>query len=88
MGAVHAGVPQVLAPLFTSDQAVNARHVAGVGAGRAVSAGPDAVMRACCEVLAVLADPAYRANAQAVAAAIAALPPASDAVALVQRLAR
>ncbi len=40
MGALTAGVPQVVAPIFTSDQIINARHVAAVGAGRAVPSGP------------------------------------------------
>ena len=36
MGALAGGVPQVVAPIFTSDQVVNGRHVAAVGAGIAV----------------------------------------------------
>lgn len=86
MGAIEAGLPQVVAPIFTSDQVVNARHVASIGAGRAVSPGPDAVPLACSELLAVLENPTYRHAAREVAAAAAALPPADDAVALVERL--
>lgn len=87
MGALTAGVPQVVAPLFTTDQLINARHVAAAGAGRAVTVGPDGVAAACREVLEVLHDPAYRANAESVAAAAAALPPAADAIAVLERLA-
>ncbi len=88
MGAVRAGVPQVVAPIFTTDQVVNARHVAGVGAGRALDPGHDVVSRACAEVVTVLADPAYRTRARSVAAAAAALPAAADAVAVLEDLAR
>lgn len=87
MGAITAGVPQVVAPIFTSDQAVNARHIAAVGAGRAVSPGPDVVVRACQEVRPVLEDPGYRHRAAVVAAAIAALPSTADTVAVIQHLA-
>ena len=47
MGAIAAGLPQVVAPIFTDDQVVNARHVAAVGVGRAASPGPDGVSQAC-----------------------------------------
>lgn len=85
MGALAAGVPQVVAPIFTSDQIVNARHVAAIGAGRMVAAGPDAPGRACAEVAGVLADPAYRRVAAEVAAEIAVLPPVSQALDVLER---
>lgn len=85
MGALAAGVPQVVAPIFTSDQIVNARHVAAIGAGRMVAAGPDAPGRACREVAGVLADPGYRRAAAEVAAGIEALPPVSQALAVLER---
>ena len=88
MGAVAAGVPQVVAPIFSSDQVVNARHVAAVGAGRAVSPGPAAISTACAEVSTVLGEPAYGVRARSVAASVAALPPAADAVSVVERAAR
>lgn len=87
MGALAAGVPQVIAPLFTSDQAVNARHVQAVGAGQAVAPGVGAATLACGEVAAVLADPGYRTVARAVAEAIGALAPAAEAVAVIERFA-
>ncbi len=85
MGALAAGVPQVVAPIFSSDQRINARHVAAVGAGRAVEPGPDVIERACREVMATLEDRSYRESARAMAAAIAALPPAAEAVAVIER---
>lgn len=87
MGALAAGIPQVIAPLFTSDQIINARQVSAVGAGRDVEAGPGAAALACREVLAALEDPGYRAGAHAVAEAIAALPSATEAVAVIESLA-
>ena len=88
MGAVAAGVPQVVVPIFSSDQVVNARHVAGLGVGRAVAPGPEAVTAACGEVLSVVADPAYLDRARSVAAAVDALPSAAEAVPVVERAAR
>ncbi len=86
MGALAAGVPQVVMPIFTSDQLSNAEHVAAVGAGIAVPMGPGSVARAAGEVPRLLADPSYAEGARAVAAEIADLPPASDAVAALERL--
>ena len=88
MGAMQAGVPQVVAPIFTSDQVVNGRYVAAVGAGRATGVGPDAVGWACGQVLTVLTDPAYRARAESIAASIATLPQTADAVAVLQGIGR
>lgn len=87
MGALAAGVPQVVAPIFTSDQRVNARHVAARGVGRMVAAGADAPGRACAEVAGVLTDPAYRRRAAEVAAEIETLPPVSKALDVLERLA-
>ncbi len=87
MGALAAGVPQVVAPIFSSDQRINARHVAAVGAGCAIDPGPDVIERACREVMTMLEDPSYRRSAQAVAAEIAALPSAAEAVAVIERYA-
>ena len=86
MGALAAGVPQVVMPLFTSDQLANSLHVAAIGAGIAVPMGPGAVARAADDVRRLLADPSYAEAARGVAAQIAALPPTSDAVAMLERL--
>src|SRR4051794_22131656 len=66
LGALAAGVPLVEVPLFASDQHVNARRVAAVGAG--VLAEPTGI-RAALDT--VLADPSYRAAARTMAAELA-----------------
>jgi EryCIII-like glycosyltransferase len=86
MGALADGVPQVVMPVFSSDQLSNALHVAAVGAGIAVEMGPGSVVRAAESLPRLLADPSYAAGARAVADEIADLPPASDAVAVLERL--
>ncbi|MBF4769202.1 glycosyltransferase family 1 protein [Nocardioides agariphilus] len=86
MGALAAGVPQVVMPVFTSDQLANSLHVAAVGAGIAVPMGPGSVALAADAVVTVLADPAYALSANQVAGDIADLPPASDAVRLLESL--
>ena len=88
MGALAAGVPQVVAPIFTSDQVANGVHVAAVGAGLAVPMGPGSVARAAGEVRTLLADPSYAAAARTVRDAIADLPPPSAAVPVLEALAR
>ena len=80
MGALAAGVPQVVVPLFTFDQVVNGDHVAAVGAGRAVERGPSSVGSAAAEIPELLADPTYAASARRVAAAMAELPSTAEAV--------
>lgn len=80
MGALRAGVPQVVAPLFTFDQIVNGQHVAAVGAGLTVEKGPASVGPAAAQVPRLLKAPAYAAAARRIATALGDLPPASDAV--------
>jgi UDP:flavonoid glycosyltransferase YjiC (YdhE family) len=80
MGALTAGVPQVVSPLFTFDQVVNGDHVASVGAGITTAIWPGAVGRAAAELPRLLADPTYAESSRRVAAAIAELPPPSEAV--------
>ncbi|HVF05676.1 MAG TPA: glycosyltransferase [Frankiaceae bacterium] len=73
-GALAAGVPLAVLPLFSYDQYVNADAVAVSGAGRAVTEASglrDAVRQ-------LLDDDAARAAAGRVAAEMAALPPAAD----------
>ena len=89
LGALAAGLPLVVVPLF-ADQPVNARRVAAVGAGLAVEPDPgsaaDAIrgrvdpgaLRAAIE--AVLGEAAYRRAARRVAEEIAALPGADAAL--------
>jgi hypothetical protein len=79
MGALVAGVPQVVVPLFTFDQIVNGDRVAAVGAGLTVERGPSSVEFAAAEVPRLLADPTYAASARRIAAAIADLPSTAEA---------
>ena len=89
LGAVAAGVPLVVVPLF-GDQPDSARRVEAVGAGVAVwPQRADESMRSGLDsaalrdaVVAVLDDPAYGRVASVLAAEMAALPPADEALAL------
>jgi MGT family glycosyltransferase len=80
MGALAAGVPQVVMPVFTFDQLVNGEHVAAAGAGIAVPMGPGSVTRACDDLRTLLADSSYAAAARRVAQEIAGLPTPDEAV--------
>ncbi|GAA4901709.1 glycosyltransferase [Actinomycetospora succinea] len=94
LGALAAGVPLVITPLF-ADQPENARRVAEIGAGVRVgprdpgaptsAIDPADLRRAITDVL---ADPAPAAVARRVAAEIDALPPADDAVAVISAAVR
>jgi UDP:flavonoid glycosyltransferase YjiC (YdhE family) len=87
MGALAAGVPQVVAPIFSSDQVVNGEHVAAAGAGLTVDVGPTAVARAAVQVPRLLADPSYTVSARRIADAMRELPPPARAVAVLAHLA-
>lgn len=87
MGALAAGVPQVVAPIFTFDQVVNGEHVAAVGAGLTVEVGPTAVTSAAAEIPRLLEVPTYAASARRIAGAMRDLPPPAEAVAVLAALA-
>jgi UDP:flavonoid glycosyltransferase YjiC (YdhE family) len=96
MVALAAGVPQVVLPLFASDQRLNADAVARSGVGRVVgdtsgdAALPDPAALAAATppaLAAILDDPAYAGAAGSLAAAVAELPPPSASVTLVESLA-
>ncbi|HEY5841128.1 MAG TPA: nucleotide disphospho-sugar-binding domain-containing protein, partial [Mycobacterium sp.] len=80
MGALAAGVPQVVVPLFTFDQVINGDHVAAVGAGITVERGPASVEVAAAEVPRLLADPTFAESARRIAASITDLPSTAEAV--------
>ena len=88
LGAVAAGVPLVVVPLF-ADQPENARRVAEVGAGLAVEPNredPGATVGALREAVgAVLAEPSYRERAGTLAAELAGEPPVDEAVAMFEQ---
>jgi UDP:flavonoid glycosyltransferase YjiC (YdhE family) len=85
LGAVAAGVPLVVVPLF-ADQPENARRVAEVGAGLAVEPNredPGATVGALRDALgAVLSGPSYGERARALATELAGEPPVDEAVAM------
>jgi UDP:flavonoid glycosyltransferase YjiC (YdhE family) len=87
MAALAGGVPQVVVPLFSYDQFVNAEQVAAAGAGVCLDGGPDAMPALAAALEKVLGDPSYREKARGVAAAMAALPPVASAVSLLEELA-
>ena len=69
LGALAAGVPLVVVPLFAEDQHINARQVAAVGAGLHTPADADAIRAA---LHTILGEESYRATARGLAAQIAA----------------
>ena len=81
-GALAAGVPLVVAPLF-ADQPDNAERVHELGAGIVLEPGGHGIAAA---VGAVLADGRYAARAAAVAQDIRALPTVADAAGVVREL--
>lgn len=86
MACLSVGVPLVVIPV-NGDQPRNARRCADLGVGRVVGPEertPEAIRAA---VVAVLADPTYRANAERLRDTMAALPGMDHAVALLERLA-
>lgn len=86
MGALDAGLPQVLVPLLADDPC-NARRCAALGLGVALApaqVAPERVRRA---VRAVLAGRGYRARVRRMRAELHALPGVEEAVALLERLA-
>ena len=91
LGAIAAGVPLVVVPLF-ADQPQNAKRVAEVGAGLAVEpnrAEPEATiapLRAAIQT--VLSEPSYRERARMLADELRGEPPVDEAVPLLERLDR
>jgi hypothetical protein len=91
LGGIAAGLPMVIVPLF-ADQPENARRVEETGAGVAVvpdRTNPDAAETGLREAIGtVLAEPSYRAQAEALAAESRAQPRVDDLVPLFGRLRR
>jgi UDP:flavonoid glycosyltransferase YjiC (YdhE family) len=84
LGALAAGVPIVVVPLF-ADYPYNAQRVAAVGAGVAVAPDSHAIRDGLARVL---ANESYRAAAESLAAEMRLNPPADAAVETLAVLAR
>jgi UDP:flavonoid glycosyltransferase YjiC (YdhE family) len=87
MTALAAGVPQLVLPLFSSDQFLNADRVQEVGVGIRRLGGPDAVPEVPGLVQQLLDEPGYAEAARRVAADMAALPDVTTTVAVLEELA-
>ena len=87
MTTVAAGLPQLVLPLFASDQFHNAERVEAVGAGLRLVDGLAAMDQVQAAVAELLAEPRYADAARSVAAEIAALPDVSTMVPVLRELA-
>jgi UDP:flavonoid glycosyltransferase YjiC (YdhE family) len=87
MTALAGGVPQVVIPLFASDQFINAERVAAIGAGVGLDGGPGAIPRLAETVAEVLSQPSYAEKARGVAGAMAELPDVASSVPFLEELA-
>lgn len=85
-GALAAGVPQIVAPLF-ADQPHNAAQVASSGVGLGLPVGGAPVEQVRKAVVEVLEQPRFRTAAHKIAAEIAALPLIDESAAAAARLA-
>ena len=90
LGALAAGVPLVVTPLF-ADQPDNGRRVAAIGAGLVVDPRDPGAHRGAVHpgdlrdaIAAVLGDDAYARAAARVASEIRALPPADEALGVLE----
>jgi hypothetical protein len=80
-------LPLVTIPLAAADNDLNAARIEQLGAGVTVYERDRSATTIGTAIRAVLGDPSYRDTARRVAAEIAMLPPLTDAVPLVERLA-
>ncbi|HEX7669238.1 MAG TPA: glycosyltransferase [Polyangiaceae bacterium] len=87
LGALAAGVPLVVTPLF-ADQPDNAARVATTGAGLAVDGRALSVEELRGALSRVMAEDTFRMVARRFAAEIAALPPTDEAALQIERIAR
>lgn len=86
MGALAAGVPLVVTPLF-ADQPQNGRRIAAVGAGLVVEPHDDGAIRSAVDpaalrdaIATVLADDGFRQVARGIAAEICEMPAVDEAL--------
>jgi UDP:flavonoid glycosyltransferase YjiC (YdhE family) len=87
MTALAAGVPQLVLPLFSADQFLNAERVQAVGVGERLLGGLEALSEVPGTVRELLDQPRYADAARGVAAEMAALPDVATTVAVLEDLA-
>jgi UDP:flavonoid glycosyltransferase YjiC (YdhE family) len=87
MTALAAGVPQLVLPLFSSDQFVNAEQIEAVGVGLQLLGGVDALPEVPGLVRKLLDEPRFAEAARRVAADMAVLPDVTTTVAVLEQLA-
>ncbi|HWI03082.1 MAG TPA: nucleotide disphospho-sugar-binding domain-containing protein, partial [Acidimicrobiales bacterium] len=87
MTALAGGVPQVVVPLFSMDQFLNARRVAEVGVGICVEGGIDGIGTLPDALSGILGEPAFGESARLMAKEMASLPDVSQAVPILEQLA-
>lgn len=82
-----AGVPQVVLPLFSFDQGINAERVAAVNAGIQLNGGLDAITELPAALHRVLDDARFTDGARAIATEISALPDIAECLPILEELA-
>ncbi|HYO17706.1 MAG TPA: glycosyltransferase [Dermatophilaceae bacterium] len=87
LSALSAGVPQVVVPLFTTDQLFNADAVSALGVGVSLLGGSEAVPDVAAAVLRVMSDQDIRDRAGEVAAQISSLPDPAGVLGEISRIA-
>lgn len=87
MTALAAGVPQVVVPMFTADQRLNAERIEAAGVGVHVEGGTSSAAYLPVALMEVLGHPEYGSRARSLATEMAALPDASAAVGVLADLA-
>ncbi|HJV09141.1 MAG TPA: glycosyltransferase [Acidimicrobiales bacterium] len=87
MTALAGGVPQVVVPLFSTDQFLNGERVSDVGVGMCIQGGVDGIGALPDALGRVLAEPAFGESARRMAGEIAGLPDVSEAVPFLEALA-
>ena len=87
MAALASGVPQVVLPLFSFDQAINAERVAAVNAGIHLTGGLGAIDELPGALRRVLDDPGFRKGARAIAAEISSLQDITECLPILEQLA-
>jgi len=87
MTALACGVPQVVVPLFSMDQFMNADRAAAAGVGVGIDGGIDGVGALPEALDRVLGEPAFGKAARRMAEEMAGLPDVSEAVPVLEQLA-